>query len=848
MRFAFALALIGAALALPAAAASDLASAPWMRASDSPEARAAALIARMTLAQKTTLMHGGSNGAYTGSTDGIPSLGVPGLTLNDGRQGFRPNSGSKTNTAFPSAINVVATFDPVLMRSFGVAMGEEFACKGSNVMLAPMLILARVPLDGRIFESTGADPELAYRFAFEMISGAQSVPGVIANADDFVLNNQESSRGSISAVCDERTRFELYYRGYKGAVDANVGSFMCSYNRVNGTYACENAVTLGDLKNPRGLNFSGWVLSDWGGTHSTVAAALAGLDQQMPDAEFFGAALIAAVNAGQVPMSAIDDKATRILVPMFRAGLFDTVNNGTQNTNCTSAAHTRTSREIAAAGTVLLKNANALLPLDPNPPKLVNVLVVGNDASSSPQCCGDGSGFNNPPYIVTALEGIAARAGPNLNVTYAPSPMSGGGALHNFFSPADVPTGRGDTFLDFSCEECTPEYKDLGVEGYASAGKCDGCVELDLWYNQDTLSNYVSTAAYPPPAGYDFVKAQAFAFPLDYPGPAATAVLELWGGSESVHGGAAHPTFMTLATASSRAAAQARGLTLVAPIARLPTSPVAPDVARVAALAAAADVAIVCVSTPSSEGSDRPDLDLSDGDDALVAAVTAAQPSSVVVLNSPAAIVTPWADQAGAMVAAFYPGQEMGNALADVLFGDVSPSGRLPMTWPMRNEDNPLPTPEQYPGVNGSVYYTEGLLIDYRWYDANEVEPRFAFGHGLSYSTFSYRNLNIETGLQAPNVTVTFDVFNTGGVDAAEVAQLYLVFPAASGEPPQVLRGFAKYFIAKGFGQAIQLVLTPRDMSIWDVASYGWQLQHGEFGVRVGASSRDIRLAGSFTI
>jgi beta-glucosidase len=231
MRVAVALALVGAALA----ASPDLASAPWMRTSDSPEARAAALIARMTLAQKTTLMHGGSNGAYTGSTDGIPSLGVPGLTLNDGRQGFRPNSGSKTNTAFPSAINVVATFDPALMRSFGVAMGEEFACKGSNVMLAPMLILARVPLDGRIFESTGADPELAYRFAFEMITGAQSVPGVIANADDFVLNNQESSRGSVSAVCDERTRFELYYRGYKGAVDANVGSFMCSYNRIDGT-------------------------------------------------------------------------------------------------------------------------------------------------------------------------------------------------------------------------------------------------------------------------------------------------------------------------------------------------------------------------------------------------------------------------------------------------------------------------------------------------------------------------------------------------------------------------------------------------------------------------------------
>ena len=845
MRLVLPFALLAApALAAPAGRA-------WMRASDSPAQRAAALVAQMTLAQKVTLMHGGSGGEYTGCTDPIPALGVPALTLNDGRQGFRPNSGSKTNTAFPAAIQAVATWDARRMRDFGRAMGEEFACKGSNVMLAPMLILARVPLDGRIFESTGADPELAYRFAFEMISGAQSVPGVIANADDFVLNNQENARGSISAVCDERTRFELYYRGYQGAVDAGVGSFMCSYNRINGTYACENGVTLGDLKNPRGLNFSGWVLSDWGGTHSTVASALNGLDQQMPDASFFGDALIAAVNAGDVPQAAIDDKAMRILTPMFRAGLFDTVNNGTQNTNCTSAEHTQAARAIAAAGTVLLKNSGALLPLDPSPPALVNLLVIGNDASSSPQCCGDGSGYNNPPYIVSPLQGLTERAGANLNISYVPSPMSGGGALHTFYSPATAPQGRGDTFLDFTCEECTPEYQDLGVEGYANAGPCDACVELDLWYCPGTWSNYVSTAAQPPPSGYNHVKTQAYALPLSYVGPIETVVLELWGGEETVAGAnpPTHPTFWTLATDASRAQAAQRGLKLVAPIARLLTSPVTPDVARIAALAAAADVAVVFVSTPSSEGSDRPNLDLSAADDALVAAVTAAQPKTVVVMNSPAAIVTPWEPQAAAMVAAWYGGQEMGHAIADVLYGDVNPAARLPMTWPQRNEDNPLPTPEQYPGVNGSVYYTEKLLIDYRWYDANNVTPRFPFGHGLSYSAFNYSGLDIETGLEAPNVTVTFDVFNTGSRDGEEVAQLYLSFPPTTeGEPPQVLRCFAKYLIPQGFGQAIQLVLTPRDMSIWSVDSYAWELQHGTFSVGVGASSRDIRLRGTFTI
>ena len=201
-------------------------------AAPSPAERAAALLARMTLDQEIVLLHGGGSGAYTGATNAVPELGIPALLLNDGRQGFRPQDGDEGNTAFPCAVQVVASWDRVRMRAFGAAMAEEFVCKGSNVMLAPMLILARVPRDGRIFESVGADPELAYAFAFEMITGAQEKPGLIVNADDFVLNNQESARESISAVADERTLFELYYRGYKGAIDAGVGSFSASHLRA----------------------------------------------------------------------------------------------------------------------------------------------------------------------------------------------------------------------------------------------------------------------------------------------------------------------------------------------------------------------------------------------------------------------------------------------------------------------------------------------------------------------------------------------------------------------------------------------------------------------------------------
>ena len=628
---------------------------PWLQsAEDPPGQRAAALLAAMTLPEKITLLHGVDSPGYTGMTAPIPRLNIPALTLNDGRNGFRPNSGSKTNTAFPCAVSVVASFDRELMRAFGVAMAEEFRCKGSNVMLAPMLILARVPLDGRIFESTGADPELAHAFAFNMISGVQSVPGVIANADDFVLNNQEYGRTSVSAVCDERTRFELYYRGYKGAIESGVGSFMCSYNKVSGVYACENNVTLGDLKNPAGLNFSGWVLSDWGGTHSTIPAALAGLDQEMPGGGFFGAPLLAAAQSGAVPLSIINDKVLRVLTPMFRAGLFDgaAVPNATQNSNCTSAEHTATARSLASAGTVLLANSG-LLPF--NVDALRTLLVVGDDGDVSPQCCGDGSGYNNPPYIVSPYAGLAARAeGTSLRVSYLPTPPVYG-ALTQFYSPL-----RLDHFLDFTCFECTPEYVPLRVEGFAPATAAgDASLPLWLWYDETALSNVVTTDAFPPPASYSRVRIAAFAFPANYSGPVATTPLELWGGEEGAGGGGGgggrHATFFTLATAASRAEAAAANLSLVGVLGRLAATAVTPSMAAVAAAAAAADAVVVCVSTPSSEGSDRPNLRLAPWDDALVEAVLGAQQKTVVVLNSPGAIVAPWAplaDAGGAIVAA----------------------------------------------------------------------------------------------------------------------------------------------------------------------------------------------------
>jgi beta-glucosidase len=595
------------------------------------------------------------------------------------------------------------------------------------------------------------------------------------------------------------------------------------------------------LKSPLGLNFSGFVLSDWGGCHSTISSALNGLDQEMPGSDYFGQALIDAVNAGQVPMSVINDKVYRILVPMFQQGLFDIPSSGDQNTNCTSPQHTLISRSIAAAGTVLLKNTNnAVLPIDITSVK--NILVVGDAASIAPQCCGYGSGFNNPPYINSPLEGITSRAGSGINVTYIPSPASSS-SLHQWVS-----SERGDHFLDFACTECDNSYIDKRIEGFAYSTQCPECVELILYYDGGNFSNCVTTSAYPPGTSYEYIRPIGYALPLSYNGPLQTSILELWGGVEIVNG-ITHTTYFTLATTDSRTEAQAMNLKLIGQIARLTSTSDSPDISSVTKLAAAADFVIVVVATPSSEGSDRPNLDLSLSDDALVTALVGANTMTTVVLNSPAAIIMNWSDTAGAILHNFFPGQEMGNALADILFGDVNPAGRLPLTIPMSDDVKPLPTPEQYPGVNGSVYYTEKLLIDYRWYDANNITPRFPFGHGLSYTTFTYSNLVIDTQSQAPSVLVSFDLKNSGTRSGKEVPQLYLVFPKESAEPPQVLRGFDSIFLFPGATQTVSMILTARDTSIWAIRPiYAWQQQKGTFNVNIGASSRDIRLQGSFTL
>eukprot|EP01116_Phalansterium_solitarium_P024208 TRINITY_DN8802_c0_g1_i1.p1 TRINITY_DN8802_c0_g1~~TRINITY_DN8802_c0_g1_i1.p1 ORF type:complete len:673 (+),score=239.95 TRINITY_DN8802_c0_g1_i1:161-2179(+) len=650
-----------------------------------PYQRAKQLLAKMSQEDKLRMVHG-VKGSYVGNVPANEALGIPALHLQDGPQGV----GDEVHlvTAWPSALTAVASFDAALMQSYAAGLAAEQRDKGTNIMLGPMVNIARVARGGRNFESFGEDPFLASQMVAASVQGIQS-QGIIATVKHFVDNNQEDNRHLVSANVGERTQWEIYYPAFEAAVNAGVGAVMCSYNRINDSYACQNKNTLSDLKDRMG--FQGFVMSDWLATHSCIEAANAGLDLEMPLGAWF-AGLRAAIDAGLVPQARLDDMVTRILTSMFAAGLFDHPPVGNITANVESPAHAELAYEVAAAGTVLLKNDGQLLPLAN---RNLKIAVIGDDASASPTISGHGSGYVIPPYVISPLEAMQQRFVTQGNVT------------------------------------------------------------------------------------------------------------------------------LTYANSSSVAAAVAN--------------------------AKAADVALVFVACDSMEGFDRKSLELPNNQDALIAAVVAAQAKTVVVIHSPGAVLMPWEASVPAILEAWLPGQMDGDAITAVLFGDINPSGRLPMTFPLTEDQTPLNTTRQYPGEFGNTYYTEELLVGYRWYDAAGVEPLFPFGHGLSYTTFAYSNLTI-SGTVSSNVTVSLAVSNTGSRLGKEAVQLYLAFPASAGEPPKGLRGLLSVELDAGVNATVTFVLGARDFSVWDVSRHDWTVVSGSFSALIGASSRDIRLTGSIQV
>ncbi|HTT69056.1 MAG TPA: glycoside hydrolase family 3 C-terminal domain-containing protein [Gemmatimonadales bacterium] len=816
-------------------------SCPWVRSSAPVAARVAQVVSAMTLDEKIQLVHGASGTVYAGYVPAIPRLCVPALKLHDGPGGVA--DGLPGVTQLPAPVAVAASWDTAVARSYGAVIGAEEWGKGANVNLGPTVNIVRDPRWGRAFESYGEDPYLAGRIATAEIQGVQG-EGVLAQVKHLAAYNQETFRNTPAddVAIGRRALHEIYLPQFEAAIrQGAASSVMCAYSTINGTWACENAYTQDTVLKGE-WRFPGFVTSDWGATHSAAAAASHGLDMQMPDSSYLGAALKAAVQAGQLPMSRLDDMVGRILAQEFRFHLFDREQTGTPSSVVTNGAHAALARTVAEQGTVLLKNAGSLLPLDAG--AVHSIAVIGPGGGPDAMSGGGGSAAVVAPYVVTPFDGIAKRAGSGVQVRHAQGALPPSGRLPAVPSQVLAPVSGGGHGLTVQF------FNNVTLSGDPVATRVDSAVGAD-WHDQ------------PPAPGVNAEKWSArWTGTLTAPvGGEYTFSLTSDDGSRLLLNGAQvidnwREQAPTTETAKVTLAAgqvvpievdfyQNAGGDSVGLGWRVPSGTSLLDEA--VALARSSDVAVVFMSDFETEGADLADIDLPGEQNRLIGAVAAANPRTIVVLNTGSAVTMPWVDSVPAVLEAWYPGQEDGDAIASVLFGDVNPSAKLPVTFPKRLADVPAAGAAQWPGVGGRVGYSEGLLVGYRWYDARDVAPLFPFGFGLSYTTFRFANLRVSEPRGRP-VRVGVDVTNTGRRAGADVVQVYVGHPASTGEPPWQLKAFRKVPLAPGQTRHLTFSLDARAFAQWDSTAGGWGIAAGAYRIGVGDASSDLPLRAEVTM
>ncbi len=708
---------------------------PWMNTSLSPDERADLVMKQMTLAEKITLLHGtgmlglspmspgheGSNGG-AGYVIGIPRLGIPAIQMSDAAYGVRSSGqNGRYSTALPNNLASAASWDLKAAYEYGALIGQELRAQGYNMSLGGGVNLTREPRNGRNFEYLGEDPILAGKMVGQVMTGLQA-QHVLGDIKHYALNDQESGRNSVNVNIDKRSMRETDLLAFEiGIHDANPAGVMCSYNRVNGDYVCENKYLLTEVLK-KDWNFKGFVLSDWGATHSTAKASAAGLDHEEPGEIFYGETMKKAVESGKVPMSELDDHVHRILRSMFATGVVDDL----PQKSVVDVMHGfEVSQKIAEQSMVLLKNENSQLPLDASKTETIAVIGAHSDVG---MLSGGGSAQVDPP---------------------------GGNAI--------MPPGKGATRW-----------------------------QEHIWFPTSPLKT---------------IKAKA-----------ARAKVEYDAGT---------------------------------------------DLDSAAALAKQADVAIVFASQWVSEGMDLPSLTLPDNQDALIAKVAAANPHTIVVLETGDPVTMPWVNDVSAILEAWFPGSRGADALANVLFGDVNPSAKLPITFPRTEADlphlkivtpppasNPKPGPDAWKEIAAGLpafqtTYDEGLKVGYKWYDAEHKSVLFPFGYGLSYTTYSYSNFKVEPG---SNVRVTFKVANTGSRAGAEIAEVYAALPDATNEPPKRLVGWSKVELNPGESKNVTVEVEPKYLSIFNVEKDAWQLVPGSYTFMAGPSSQTLPLHESIDL
>ena len=700
---------------------------PWMNAALDPDTRADLMVKQMTLDEKIQLVHGigwgplragspvpAADNGGAGFVPGIPRLGLPDINLADSAVGIRMAArDSRYATLLPSVLGMASSWDPKMGFLFGAVIGRELRQQGYNMSIGGGMDLIREPRNGRNFEYASEDPVLSGTMVGELAMGVQSNE-VMGDIKHYALNDQETGRNTLNAVLNKRAMQETDLLGFQiGIAMAKPAAVMCSYNRINGDFACENQYTLTDVLK-KDWGFKGYVVSDWEGTHSTVKAALAGLDMEQPGDGYFGAPLKQAVLEGKVPEARVDDMVHRIVRSMFATGVID---HPPVRSVVDPFKGRDDARRIEEESLVLLKNEDGILPLAAGAGK--TIVVIGGRAD----------------------EGV----------------LSGGGSAQ-----VDAPGG---------------------LPGGSAWGK----------------------PVYFPSSPLRYLKEQA--------GEGATVSFDA-----------------------------------------------GTDVAEAAKAAAKAQVAIVFVTQWMSEGMDRATLSLQDGQDALVEAVAKANPHTVVVLETGGPVSMPWHKLVKGIVEAWYPGIGGGEAIADVLYGRVNPSGKLPVTFAM--DDAQLAHPHVAGltattgnnGMNGGGgkeaknftvdYNVEGMLVGYKWFEVKHETPLFPFGFGLSYTSFAYSGLMV-----APDAgSVSFTVKNTGERAGDEIAEVYVRMPEGSDEPFRKLAGFKRVALAAGASETVTVPLEARVLEMFSVEKDGWVRPAGAYAVEVGGSSVELPLKTEVTL
>jgi beta-glucosidase len=799
------------------------------------------LLNQMTLEEQVALLAG----ADFWTTVAVERLGIPKIKVTDGPNGARGGGslvGGVKSACFPAAIGIGASWNPELVRQMGVALAEETKTKSARVLLAPTVNIHRSVLNGRNFECYSEDPMLTSALAVAYIEGVQS-QGIAATIKHFVGNESEIERQTMSSDIDERTLREIYLPPFEAAVkQAGVWAIMSSYNRLNGVWTSENHWLLTELLREE-WGYDGIVMSDWFGSHTTEASVTGGLDLEMPGpTRDRGDKLVAAVREGRVPTETVKAAARRMLLLLERVGAFTDATMEDEKA-VDRPEHRALIRKLGADGMVLLKN-DGILPLDKT--ALDRIAVLGPNAAE-PRVMGGGSAQINAHYKVSPLEGIkSALSGTNRVIHLKAcrnnrlTQMIRGDVSVDFFHGRDWSgpsvhrsTAEESQFFwldmpdatlnprDFSARIITrfrPEEAGTHVFGLTNAGFAKLYVDGELLVDGETGwargDNFFGLGNTEVRVEKSLEAGRTYEIHVDY-----RAMPEGYEGIEirAVRFGA-----------------------------ELPTSDAA--IAEAVEQAKACDVAVLVVGREGewdTEGLDLPNMRLPGRQEELIEKVAAVNTRTVVVLQTGGPVEMPWLDKVSAVIQAWYPGQEAGNAIADVLFGDAEPGGRLPQTFPKHLSDNSAMTGDakSYPGENGHVVYTEGLAVGYRHHDADGAKPLFPFGYGLSYTRFDWsepRASSLDIG--PDGVTVEVEVRNTGDRAGAELVQLY-VAPKASRLPRPVkeLKSFAKLAIPAGGTQTARLSISIRDLAYFDPDARAWIAEAGDYELVIAANAQDIR-------